>query len=131
MNTLIRPFLRNESGASASEFALVLPLVLIVIFGAITAGALGYTIVNLQQATETSARCLSAKRSDCSLDNITTFAQNRYSGPSLNGLAFTAEWNADCNGYRVTGSGTFGFFMGSGLLSVPLSTQACYPGFNS
>ncbi|GGB86136.1 hypothetical protein GCM10011494_00520 [Novosphingobium endophyticum] len=123
----IRQFAGNEAGSSAAEFALVLPLVLILVFGALASGVMMYTVVKLQHATETSARCLSAQRSDCSLADITPFATGYYTGPALNGLAFAAA--QDTCGYRVTASGNFDFFMGSGMLSTPVNTSACYPGF--
>ena len=127
----IGQFLRDETGGSAVEFAMVVPVVLILIFGAIASGVMMYTVVKLQHATETSARCLSAKRSDCSLANITTYATSYYTGPALNGLTFTSTWDSTRQCYKVTASGTFNFFMGQGILSVPVYTQACYPGFNS
>lgn len=127
----IRQFLHDETGGSAVEFAMVVPVVLILIFGAIASGVMMYTVVKLQHATETSARCLSAKRSDCSLTNITTYATSYYTGPALNGLTFTPTWDSTRQCYKVTASGTFNFFMGQGLLSVPVYTQACYPGFAS
>lgn len=120
-----RRFKGNESGSSAVEFALVLPAVLLLIFGAIAAGVMMYTAVKLQHATETSARCLSAQRSDCSLSNITPFAKTYYTGPTLGGLTFTAS-SQSC-GYNVTASGTFSFFTGLGMLSIPVRTSACYP----
>lgn len=123
-----RRFLANETGGAGVEFAIVLPLVLILFFGTMASGVLMYSAVRLQDATETSARCLSAQRADCSVDDINPFAQSRYTGPALDDLAFAAEWNVDC-GYRVTGNGTFNFFAGFGELSVPFSTSACYPGF--
>jgi Flp pilus assembly protein TadG len=126
-----RQFFRNETGASAAEFALVLPLVLILVFAPIAAGVMMYTVVKLQHATETSARCLSAQRDDCSLDDITTYATGYYTGPAIDGLTFAAAWDSDNNCYSVTATGTFNFFMGQGLLSFPVGTQACYPGFNA
>lgn len=123
----MRAFFRDETGSSAVEFAMVVPLVLILIFGAIASGVMMYTVVKLQHATETSARCLSAKRSDCSLANITPFATSYYKGPALNGLTFAAL--KDTCGYKVTANGTFNFLMGQGVLSVPMHTSACYPGF--
>lgn len=127
----IRQFLGDETGASAVEFAMVVPVVLILIFGAIASGIMMYTVVKLQHATETSARCLSAQRSDCSLADITTYATGYYTGPTLAGLTFKPTWDDTKKCYKVTASGTFNFFMGQGLLSVPVYTQACYPGFES
>ena len=128
---LLRRFMRDETGGSAVEFAMVVPAVLILIFGAIASGVMMYTVVKLQHATETSARCLSAQRSDCSLSDITTYATGYYSGPTLDDLVFTPSWDDTRKCYKVTASGTFSFLMGQGLLSVPVYTQACYPGFES
>ena len=124
-------FMRDEVGGSAVEFAMVVPAVLIMIFGAIASGVMMYTVVKLQHATETSARCLSAQRSDCSLTDITTYATGYYTGPTLNGLVFTPSWDDTRKCYKVTASGTFSFLMGQGVLSVPVYAQACYPGFES
>ncbi len=120
---------RCESGASAAEFALVLPLFLILIFSVIAAGLMMHSAMALQRATEVSARCLSAQRADCTIAGINTFALTQYEGPYLENLAFVAsDADAECDGYRVTATGTFNWFEGSGLLSAPLNTSACYPG---
>lgn len=122
-------FCSDEGGASAAEFALVLPLFLLLVFGTIASGMMMYGAVSLQRATEVSARCLSAQRSDCSLSDITTFAENQYTGPYLENLTFTAsDADADCDGYRVTASGTLNWFAGTGMFSAPMDTSACYPG---
>jgi len=124
-----RSFFRNESGASAAEFALVLPLFLLLIFGVFAAGIMMNSAMALQRATEVSARCLSAQRTDCSVANITTFAEGQYEGPFLDNLTFVAnDADADCDGYSVTASGTLNWFAGTGILSAPMNTSACYPG---
>ena len=125
----LHQFLRDETGASASEFALVLPAVLIMLFGAMASGVMMYTAVKLQHATEDAARCYSAQRDDCASD-AASFATN-YPGLILDDLAFSAGWDDGCEGYKVTTSGTFNFLMGQGVLSAPVSTQACYPGFEA
>ncbi len=122
-------FFRNEDGASAAEFALVLPLFLLLVFGAIASGLMMNSAMSLQRATEVSARCLSAQRTDCSVANITTFAESQYEGPYLDNLTFVAsDTETDCDGYQVTASGTLNWFAGTGILSAPLNTSACYPG---
>lgn len=49
-------FLRNQSGASAAEFALVLPLLLLFILGTIDIGLYSWSINQAEKATQTGAR---------------------------------------------------------------------------
>lgn len=49
-------FLRDQSGASAAEFALVLPLLLILLFGVIDIGRYGWNLSQAQKATQVGAR---------------------------------------------------------------------------
>ena len=116
-----RQFAVDETAAGSAEFAIVIPLVLTLIFGAIASGVMMYTAVNMQRASEIAARCLSAQRTDC------TPYEKFYKGPDV-GVAINVVNNAPgCDGYRATASGTFNFFAGFAL-SVPVGTAACYPG---
>ena len=124
-------FLRDETGASAAEFAMVVPVVLILIFGAIASGVMAYTWMKLQHAIEDTARCYSAQRTDCAQD-ATEFA-SKYPGLILDGLVFDKpvySADAECTGYKARAGGTFNFLMGQGVLSTDIYAQACYPGFD-
>ena len=127
MRRLGLAFRTDQRGASAVEFALVAPVVLLMLFGAIGGGVLAYATVSLQRATEVAARCMSMDRSDlCTSGTIAAYGTSAYSGPQLTGLTFVAN-KVSC-GYKITGSGTFSTFPGLDFLSVNLSANACYPG---
>lgn len=125
----MRRWLRDASGASAVEFALVVPVLLLMIFGAIGGGILANATVSLQRATEVAARCVTLQGSLKCADaaSITTAGTNAYKGPQLTGLAFAASPTASCAN-RVTGSGTYKAIAGVGFTSVTLTANACYPG---
>jgi Flp pilus assembly protein TadG len=54
--TQVRHLLRNSAGATAAEFALVLPLLLILLFGIIDAGRWMWTYNEAEKATQEGAR---------------------------------------------------------------------------
>lgn len=52
----LRAFFRDQSGASAAEFVLVLPLLLILLFGVMDVGRYGWNLSQAQKATQVGAR---------------------------------------------------------------------------
>ena len=79
---MIRPacFLRDERGASAAEFALVLPLLLILLFGTIDVGRYAWSLSMAEKATQTGARW--AVATDMIADGLITYSFS-VSAPNL------------------------------------------------
>ena len=123
---LLRSLRHNHAGATAVEFALVLPLFLLVTLGTINMGLAMSALVRLHFATEQAARCLSADVSgDCTAANIDTYAKKISQIGGLSGLSFTAS--APACGNKVDGVGNFEVLTGVGALTIGMSASACYP----
>ena len=117
--------LRNERGGGAAEFALVLPLFIILIFGTINGSIMYSAQTQMHYAAERAARCKSVDvGSACS--NADTFAKGLYNGPNLGGLLFTATDDATC-GWRVAGSGQYQLMTGFDSTAVTIRADSCYP----
>lgn len=122
----LRAFLRDTAAATAVEFALVLPLFLLVTIGTINMGLAMSALVRLHFATEHAARCLSTDVSGaCTAGNIDTYAKSLYQIGSMSNLSFTTT--APACGNQVNGSGDYELLTGVGLITINMTAQACYP----
>ncbi len=121
---LTRKFLFSCSGAIAAEFALVLPVLLLLIFSTIGVSAMMYANAGLNFAAQDAARCMAIKTTVCPGTSVQTYGASKYVGPPLASLTFTGSTPA-C-GRQVVATGTFNFMTGLGTLSVPMSATACY-----
>jgi Flp pilus assembly protein TadG len=118
-----------ERGATALEFALVLPALAMLVVGGLYTGLLIYSAAGLHSAVEQAARCYSVNVnsvnvSQCNSASATqTYAQNSYYG--MNTPTFTASTQA-C-GHQV--SATLSFVLDAAVASwnVPLTATACFP----
>jgi Flp pilus assembly protein TadG len=146
-------FGRNTAGAAAVEFALTVPLLLLMLFGGIEYGRLLWTKNSIQYAVEQAARCAAmgqtAGATSCTTAAATkTFAAGRFVGYTVPTTAFTVTYQcsptpsagctacgvANTKGVLVTASVPFTpFFSSSYLLpfetslSITLSGQSCRP----
>jgi len=122
----LRAFARNETGAGAAEFALVLPLFLVVVFATINMGFALSAFIKLHYATERGARCLSVDPAGiCNGGNIDSFIKTHYPVGALSGLSFVAS-QPGC-GNRVHATGTYKVYAGMITIPFTISASACYP----
>jgi Flp pilus assembly protein TadG len=133
----IRAYRRDEAGASAAEFALVIPLVVVLVMGTLHMSLVAYTAVSLHYAVEDTARCLSVSLNNPSgattacpdSTKVQSYGQGRYRAFYNISPQFSIVSPAvTCtNGSQVAGSGTYPIPLGLLNLSIPISASACYP----
>ena len=152
-------FLRDRSGASAVELALVLPAFAALLIGFFNGCAMYWGQTALHFAVDDAARCWSVGLS-CTTAGATSgttapfspayFAKTHYHGPKITSLTFTATAAATTEGgvggycttpgagntsttsvpgYVVKGAGTYVFDGGILHFNVPISASACFPAF--
>ena len=117
---------REDSGATAAEFALVVPTFLLLVFGTINVGLAMAAVTQVHFAAQKAARCLSTDvTATCTTGNIDTIAKGYYDGPGMTGLTFTAT--APACGNQVTGTGSYDLVTGFSSTAVTITANACYP----
>jgi Flp pilus assembly pilin Flp len=119
-------FWRNEHGATAAEFGLVLIVFLALVFGIIGLSDTIWANSTLQVATEAAARCASVTPTVCK-DNgtINSYGNSHYLGPNIT-PSFSLNASASC-GNQVSASATIPLDAVVVDLSVPLTATACFP----
>jgi Flp pilus assembly protein TadG len=123
--TLWRRFRVDAGGASAVEFALVLPAFILLVMGSISAATLGFSVASMNYAVEDAARCAAVKSAACLTPADTAkYARTRYGGVAVSPV-FTYS-TAGC-GNTVTGTATYSMNLIPQFFNLPLSTAACHP----
>jgi Flp pilus assembly pilin Flp len=112
-----KTLIENQGGATAIEFALVMPTFLTLIVGVINLSLFCMTSASLQYSVEEGARCASVRQT-CPEPKSRYFAP----GPAP---VFTSS-NAAC-GYLLSAKVTFNLDAILYRRSIPLSATACYP----
>ena len=146
MTRLLNDWLRDEEGASAVEFALLLTPLILLLFGVVHLCLLAYTAMQLNYATEATARCIVTSNasgyasSPCSTSSLaTSYFGGLYHGVSASPtLTFCGGTFSSCSGssYTCTGSSsnfqvvaTANYNINAGIASkaVGLTSKACFP----
>jgi Flp pilus assembly protein TadG len=139
----LKPFIRDRSGASAVEFALLSLPLLLVLFGTVEFGRIYWTQHVLQDTATAGARCVGVLQSGCS-QNGTYNAANTFTfisgmaasdGITLTGTDINVNNNTTCSGLSgfttVRISYTFATVLPSFLTALAngpqLSATACFP----
>lgn len=118
-------------GAAAIEYALILPAVLMVIFGLMDTGRLLWSFTTLSRAVEAAARCAAVNTTQCgTASQIQGFAVSEAWGMTITASAFTVS--TESCGIKVTGNYDFEFVMPGFNVVVPtgtitLTASSCYP----
>ncbi len=138
-----RTFWSDRCGASAVEFALVVPAMMFLLAGTINVFLAIYADVNLHSATEQAARWASiqaaAGNTAPTQALVSAYAKTRYIGPGINatytfflpGTATTATCGATGDtgntGYTVSSTGTYQVYFGFASVPFHLRAAACFP----
>jgi Flp pilus assembly protein TadG len=131
----MRGFMVGDRGASAVEFALVLPVLMFLFFGIINLFFMVYAQANLHSTTEATARYYSvdtaATGAAPSAATLNTYAGAHYKGPKIS-PSYTYSAAGTCGsggntGHSVSATATYPLNYGFGTLRVPLKTTACFP----
>jgi Flp pilus assembly protein TadG len=141
MRQRLKAFLRRESGASAAEFALVVPAAAFLLMAVFHLSFLVYGASSLHWTVEQAARCAVISKNyttaptgdasaGCQTKALTkSYAASIYSGPYLgiSSSSFTVTEDSTCGGRKVAGSGSYRIRTGFVNISVPVTAQACFP----
>ena len=124
--TILPRFWRSERGATAVEFVLVLPVLVLLTIGVINASLMLYAVSTMHYATEDAARWCMINSSTCTTGTVNTYAVSRYAGPAMSPNFILAS-PATCAGEQVTGAANFTFVTGLASITVPIASTACHP----
>ena len=119
-------YVLSDSGATAVESGLVLPIVIMLMLGVVSFSMLGGAINGMHYAVEEAARCFAVNKTTCtSAATAAQYASSKYLGPDVNPV-FEAS-NVGC-GFTVSGTATYAINLIVTRLNVPISASSCYPG---
>jgi Flp pilus assembly protein TadG len=126
VRTLLRRWRDDRGGATAIEYAMVLPVFAMLVLGVINTSQLASVISGMHFAVQEAARCSAVNEVVCgNADATVAFARGRYVGPRA---APTFVSTNDGCGHTVRATANFELNVAIMSFDVPLSAEACYPG---
>jgi hypothetical protein len=125
VRNLLKSLCLNQEGTTAVEFAIVAPVLILLLIGTIGLCFALFLVGSLHFAVEDGARCASVQTTICS-DATSTIAytQSRYLGPNVS-PTFTYA-TAAC-GKSVSASISYSMDVGFRTFVIPISATACFP----
>lgn len=132
---LIRRLARATSGAALAEFAVTLPVLVLMLFGTFEMGRLLWIANALHYSVQQAARCGSFNATLCGNgSNVTTSQTQSYAagiaGAGIPSSAFTVNFSTACGtvtGTKVSAAYTVTLFIPYMSLSPHLTASSCFP----
>ena len=134
--SLLRRLAACRNGSNAFELAIILPVLTLMVVGAVYAGWMLFSTNMLFYAVESAARCASVNTTTCGgasqsaqVTNVKAYAVTQAMGLNVTAASFTVTQPANGCGWQVTGTYPFTFMMPF-TASNPVFTitaSACFP----
>lgn len=120
----------DERGSSLVEFALLVMLLFVFVFGSLYAGMLGFSNTSLHAAVEAASRCRAIGITCTDAASTQTYAAGHFFNLSNSTPTFVSDTpsigtDANC-GNRVTGTLNYRFTWLLSSQTLPLSAKACF-----
>lgn len=124
----LRTLLADRCGAAAVETALLMPLFLLMLLGAMELGRMAWAQAGLNYAVAEAARCASVTPAACgTVQQIQSLGAQRMGGAGLVAPVFAFDAAAPC-GRRVSATATAGFLVYRIFPSAPqIAASVCRP----
>jgi Flp pilus assembly pilin Flp len=125
VRNLLKSLCLNQEGTTAVEFAIVAPVLTLLLIGTIGLCLALFLVGSLHFAVEDGARCASVQTTICS-DATSTIAytRSRYLGPNVSP---TFTYAAAACGKSVSASISYSMDVGFRTFVIPISATACFP----
>ena len=117
---------RSKRGTAALEYALIGPVLFLLLIGIMDMGRLMWVYSGLYRGVEAAARCGAVNTNACATTaEIQSAAVAAIWGMPVSSSVFTVSTTASC-GTQVTASYSFQFYT-PGFGSITLAPSACFP----